>query len=268
MADRAGADEGSTLDWVDEAADRFEKTWQNGTPPLIADFIKDAPDHRRHDLLRELVKVDLHYRWKAGSRPSPEDYLRQFPGLADSDPAFSEELAEHARKVRARYGDQPTLTLPPEPPPAAPGEPAPAIGRYVVVGQIGEGAQSTVHRAVHPLLGRDVLIKLSRHAVPPDGPVRSRLLAEGRILAELEHPHLARVYDLDFHGDRPFLVMELVRGRNLEQYASQERPAPRRAAALVAQVARALTLPHRRRNPSRYQAEEHPGGRGRPTPCH
>src|SRR5262249_39835795 len=75
---------------------------------------------------------------------------------------------------------------------------------------------------------------------------REPLVAEGRLLAELDHPNLARVYDLDFHQDRAFLVMEYVRGRSLDQYAKQEPLTPPRAAGLVAQGARALALLHRR----------------------
>ena len=55
--------------------------------------------------------------------------------------------------------------------------------------------------------------------VEPDG--RYEIIEEGKILAELEHPNLVRVYDLDFHDDRPYLVMEYIRGRNLDQLASE-----------------------------------------------
>ena len=47
------------------------------------------------------------------------------------------------------------------------------------------------------------------------------LVEEGRLLVDLEHPNLVRIFDLDFHDDRPFLVMEYVHGRNLEQYAAK-----------------------------------------------
>ena len=80
----------------------------------------------------------------------------------------------------------------------------------------------------------------------PDLPQDSRLIAEGRILAEIEHANLARVYDLDYHEGRPFLVMEYLRGLNLAQYVQQNQLAPRAAAALVAKIARAVGVVHRR----------------------
>ena len=54
------------------------------------------------------------------------------------------------------------------------------------------------------------------------------------------------VDDLDFHNDRPFLVMEYIHGRNLEDYARDEPVTPRRAAELVAKLAGALAMVHRR----------------------
>lgn len=72
-----------------------------------------------------------------------------------------------------------------------------------------------VYRAIHPGLQHDVVVKLARGSYPVGHSLRDRLPAEGRVLAELEHPGLARVYDLEFHGDRPYLVMEFVRGSRL-----------------------------------------------------
>ena len=71
-------------------------------------------------------------------------------------------------------------------------------------------------------------------------------MKEARLLAGLgEHPYLVRIHDLDFHQDRPFLVMEYVRGVNLYQQAKQQQYPPRDAAVLVAKLARGLAAPHR-----------------------
>ncbi len=121
-----------------------------------------------------------------------------------------------------------------------------AIGKYLVRHLLGEGGQADVYCALHPTLGREVVIKLSRRPLDPSAADRDRLLAEGRLLAELDHPSLSRIYDLDFHDDRPFLVMEYVRGRTVRQHAQEQRPTPRQAAVLVAEMARALAVAHRR----------------------
>jgi serine/threonine protein kinase len=130
---------------------------------------------------------------------------------------------------------------------AFPAPPRPsAIGKYLVLDVLGRGGQADVYRALHPTLGKEVVIKLGRRAFESGQADRDRLLVEGKVLAELDHPSLARVHDLDFHQGRPFLVMEYVRGRTLRQHAEEQRPTPRQAAALVAELARALAVAHRR----------------------
>jgi eukaryotic-like serine/threonine-protein kinase len=119
-----------------------------------------------------------------------------------------------------------------------------AIGRYLVVGRFRHSGQAEVFRVVHPQFQQERVLKLAKEPVGPGG--RSEIVEEGKIMSELEHPHLIRVYDLDFLGDRPYLVMEFIRGRNLEQFAAEEQVAPRRAAALVAKVASAAGFAHRR----------------------
>jgi hypothetical protein len=136
--------------------------------------------------------------------------------------------------------------------PGPPGEghappPAPAaIGKYLVVGRLGGGAQGDVFRAVHPELGHDLVLKLARKPAGLAGLHNDRLAEEGRLLAGLDHPNLVRVHDLGLHDGRPFLALEFVRGCNLQQFLARGRVSPRRSAALVAPLARAAGYLHRR----------------------
>jgi Protein kinase domain len=119
------------------------------------------------------------------------------------------------------------------------------IGRYRIAGELDVGGQATVYRAVHPTLPRELVIKIAHEATSID---RSLLKGDAEILCELDHPNLVRVYDLDIHDGRPFVVMEFVRGRNWKQ-VDEQAPSPyRQAAAWAAEVARALEYAHRRRS--------------------
>ena len=133
----------------------------------------------------------------------------------------------------------PVNTTPPEPMPAK-------IGKYVIVGTLGRGSQGTVFRAVHENLGSDAIIKLAHKPLSTQGFDRSRLSAEGRLMAEIRHKNLVQVFDVDIHEDRPWLAMEFVRGCTLRQRSAQQRYAPKEAARVVAAVAKAVAYLHGR----------------------
>jgi serine/threonine protein kinase len=118
-----------------------------------------------------------------------------------------------------------------------------AIGGYKVVGLIDTGGEADVYRVVHIKLGNDLVLKLAHRR--PAAADRARLEEQGRLLVDLEHPNLVRIYDLDFHEERPYLVMEYVHGRNLEDYARDEPVTPRRAAELVAKLAAVMSVAHK-----------------------
>lgn len=52
---------------VDEICDRFEADWKEGPPPDLAGYLDRAPPGRRAQLLRDLVCIDLEYRWRSAA---------------------------------------------------------------------------------------------------------------------------------------------------------------------------------------------------------
>jgi serine/threonine protein kinase len=119
-----------------------------------------------------------------------------------------------------------------------------SIGKYLVVGRFPRSGQAQVFRVVHPELRRDLVLKLANQPMDEDG--RSDILVDGQRLAELEHPNIVRVHDLDFHEGRPYLIMEYIRGRTLAQYVHEESVSPWQSAALVAEIAGAVAFAHGR----------------------
>jgi serine/threonine protein kinase len=122
----------------------------------------------------------------------------------------------------------------------------PRVGRYIVVGDIGYGTQASVLRVIDPALDRHLVLKLSRQAPRDDQQRRDAVLAEGRLLADLDHPGLVRVFDVGVHDGRPYLVLEHVPGRNLEQNFATRRPSPQEAARFIADLARVVAYAHGR----------------------
>ena len=86
---------------------------------------------------------------------------------------------------------------------------------------------------------------------------RDAMQREGALLTQCTHPTLVRVMDIDVHEGRRFVVMEYIKGRNLQQVVSQHHPGPRQAARLVIELCAGRRLSARSRDrPPGHQAPE------------
>ncbi|MBV2366347.1 serine/threonine-protein kinase [Streptomonospora nanhaiensis] len=124
-------------------------------------------------------------------------------------------------------------------------------GRYRLSELIGEGGMGRVWEGVDELLDRPVAIK--ELIIPPQLPrdevevLRTRMLREARSAAQLSHPNIITVFDVVEIDDRPWIVMELVRGTSLSDVIKSEGPLPpARVARIGLQVAAALAVAHER----------------------
>jgi tRNA A-37 threonylcarbamoyl transferase component Bud32 len=110
-------------------------------------------------------------------------------------------------------------------------------GRYELLDRIGQGAMGTVWRAQDLVLTRDVAIKEVRlPGLMPDEDrkvLRERTLREARVSAKLNHPGVVTVYDVIEADGTPWIVMELVAARSLEQVLAQDGPLPPRQVASI-----------------------------------
>ncbi len=121
-----------------------------------------------------------------------------------------------------------------------------ALGPYRLDAVLGEGGMGVVYRATDTRLGRTVAVKLVRSALAAPALVR-RFEAERHILARLDHPDIARLYDSGAAPDgSPFLVMECVDGVPITQYADAHGLSARDRVALVERVALAVAFAQQR----------------------
>ncbi len=91
------------------------------------------------------------------------------------------------------------------------------IGPYEIVSALGAGGMGEVYRAHDVRLGRDVALKLLPERLANDPNRLARLRREARILAALNHPHIATLYGLEEKDGALVLVMELVEGQTLSE---------------------------------------------------
>ncbi|MEV0380731.1 serine/threonine-protein kinase [Nonomuraea sp. NPDC050643] len=121
--------------------------------------------------------------------------------------------------------------------------------RYRLLEPVGRGGMGTVWRAHDELLDRDVAVKEVRLPTVLDEELRAELCArterEGRATAMVAHPSVITVFDVVTEDDRPWIVMELLRAKSLEQLIQEQGPLhPRRAAEIGRQILGALRAVH------------------------
>ncbi|WP_327039906.1 serine/threonine protein kinase [Micromonospora ureilytica] len=122
--------------------------------------------------------------------------------------------------------------------------------RYRLVRPLGQGGMGRVWQARDEMLQRDVAIK---ELVAPPGlrdderrEMRERSMREARAVARLGHPNVVRVFDVLHAGGDPWIVMELVPSRSLQQVLEAEGSMPAdRAARIGLGILGALRAAHR-----------------------
>ena len=100
---------------------------------------------------------------------------------------------------------------------------APFAGKYAVEGILGQGGMGTVFKARHIRLGQRVAIKVLGSALLGYPELVQRFEREARACGSLSSAHAVRIFDIDATEDgTPFIVMELLAGRDLSQIVERE----------------------------------------------
>jgi eukaryotic-like serine/threonine-protein kinase len=173
----------------------------------------------------------------AGACADDQSIRREVQSLLDSDGvagSFIETPAADLLKQSTK--DQPTASE------LASGS---FLGPYEIVGFLGAGGMSQVYRGRDSRLGRIVAIKVVGGASADPGAER-RLLREARHASSLAHPHICTIHEVEDSGGRPFIVMEYVEGKSLQQVIRDGRLALADQLRIGSQIADALDHAHQR----------------------
>ena len=118
-------------------------------------------------------------------------------------------------------------------------------GRYRLGPVIGRGGMATIYRATDLRLERQVAVKILRPEVATDPDLAHRFRREALAATVLRHPNIVACLDTGTDGDQAYLVMALVEGEDLAvRLRRGGRLAPRQAARIGLDVARALGVAH------------------------
>src|ERR1041385_7103657 len=123
------------------------------------------------------------------------------------------------------------------------------IGNYAILEKLGEGGMGVVYRAEHPMIGKQVAIKVlhAEHAGREDA--AARCFIEARAVNEIHHSNVVDIIDcgtadLPDHGQVHYLLMEYLQGRSLRAAIRGGKIEPARAIAIAREVGKALAAAH------------------------
>jgi eukaryotic-like serine/threonine-protein kinase len=251
MIDASVAMQLNTTDPLDSSLDECLaeqiQQWTRGDRPCINSFFHQYPALRAQpEALVELINQEIVLRQLQGETPLPEDYLIDFPDLAE---ALSRLFEVHA-----------ALPLPAEPGTAAiderahnhangkPVEPVslPMVPGYDILGTLGYGGMGVVYLARHCTLGRKVALKLLHAGRQSDPQQRARFEREAAAVAKCQHPNLVQIHEIGEYDGQSYLALEYVDGGTLARSLAAAPQSPQAAAALVETLARAIDHVHSR----------------------
>jgi len=242
--------------WIDQVADEFEAAWKKGgDSPSIQEFLEGYSSKQQHDLLRELILIDLAYRHQAGETLDLHDYLQQFPKFSGPEGIVDSELILQARQVTRKshlsesdsqktHLDSKTGDSQLEDD-SHPSSIPRVIDKYQILDLVGEGAFGVVYKAIDTELSRTVAIKFPRSGKflrPKD---KERFKREARSAATLNHSGIVKVFDIVFEGSLPYIVSDFILGTTLAEYLSSHTISPRESVILLLKITEAVEHAHR-----------------------
>ncbi|MFM9067520.1 MAG: serine/threonine-protein kinase, partial [Planctomycetota bacterium] len=206
----------------------------------------------RRALLLVLLREEIAFRKQQGESVTAEQYVNRFPDAGETvqqafdqtNPAAESDVnydTVSGGQVLSNVGSRHKST-------GLSSQLDSASSRYRKVRMLGEGAFGSVWLVDDLELKRQVALKEPRTERLREPADLESYLAEARILASLDHPHIVPVYDVGRTPDgSSYVVSKLIDGTYLATYVSKKPLSFYEAARLVAQVADALQHTHNRK---------------------
>ncbi len=124
------------------------------------------------------------------------------------------------------------------------------IGRYDILGELGQGAMGVVYKGKDPIINRLVAIKTilfdRLYEASEISTMKARFFKEAEAAGKLTHPNIVTIFDVGDEKGLSFIAMEYVEGKDLSQVAAEDGPLPwRQACAVIIDAAEALDFAHR-----------------------
>ncbi|WP_372369889.1 tetratricopeptide repeat protein [Candidatus Uabimicrobium sp. HlEnr_7] len=118
------------------------------------------------------------------------------------------------------------------------------FGPYQIIEVVGVGGMGKVYKAFHPELDREIAIKVM-HADVESPKQRQRFFIEAKLMAKLNHPSIASVYDVGTIEKQNYIVMDYIKGKSLRTLNLEKSLSPKRSIEIIRLSALAIDYAHK-----------------------
>jgi serine/threonine-protein kinase len=235
------------LDRIEAVCEAFEAKLRKGDTPRIEDYLKRARLAERPKLLEELILLELSYGEPKSPAQVADEYRSRF--AADQD-VVGHVLARIARP-------QALDTRPDDDRPEHQDQQGPmmvetmscrvgktlSVGRYELLEGLGSGSFGQVWKARDRDLERLVAVKIP-HRLPVEEAETERFFREARAAAQLRHPGIVSVHDVNCDHNVAYIVSDFVQAASLDEWLQARSLTPIQAARLIIKLAEAMDYAH------------------------
>ncbi len=205
----------------------------------MSEHTNDNQERIVEDAVRQFVDAQM-----AGREPDIDGLVRQYPDCADQirqvianirqvDALFDSLTQAESSDCEAIDGIHNLV-----------GE---RIARFHVTDIIGRGGMGVVYLAQDTKLNRSVAVKCIQTGLPADTTARVRFRREAKLLASLNHPNIAAIYEIiEQEEDSDYLILEYVPGETLAERLARDRLALDEILSIGLQVAEAISAAHKK----------------------
>jgi eukaryotic-like serine/threonine-protein kinase len=122
-----------------------------------------------------------------------------------------------------------------------------SLGKFEILGKIGQGAMGVVYKARDPFIGRLVALKTITTGLTDDPALLERFYQEARSAGALQHPNIVTIFELGKQDDTPFIAMQYLEGESLDRVIDRQPVLPlSQKLGYIVYVCRALEYAHKR----------------------
>jgi len=195
------------VDSLDEVLTRFVNAYEQGKQPDIDELVEQYPQY------------EAHIRRRIGG-------LREIDALFDSIVKTNADDFEKAARERDLVGQ--------------------TIGNFEIIEMIGRGGMGVVYLARDTKLKRSVAVKSMPANLAGDSTSRMRFRREAELLASLNHPYIAVIYEIIEQDQSGYLILEYIAGETLTRRMAREPLSVEQALSIGQQIAQAISAAHKK----------------------